>query len=213
MTTLVDSIRRARYPSSSVVSIHGVRFYCMSEYPPALDIVKRYLPFKGGPGKGVGSVSLYYLLDPTLLNDLLELTKELNIHRQLQVFQGSWIREYLLENDSVHVFRPNDGDSFCIVRQGSQVVVVVEPGPQAKRLLLRIIREIAFRLLENAGAAAIHAAMASLAGRGILIVGPSGSGKSTLLSLSQKANVVSLIRPEDQIKRKSEDTNRLSHET
>jgi hypothetical protein len=71
---------------------------------------------------------------------------------------------------------------YWVIRLKKRVLILTTSHTlQCDRLLLRVVREMMYRLWENHGGIALHAAALQWKERGLLLVGPHGAGKTTLL--------------------------------
>jgi len=88
-----------------------------------------------------------------------------------------------LTGETLFLFRRMPEETgHWVIRMAKRVLILTTSCTgQCDRLLLRVIREVIYRLRENRGAIALHAAALQWQEYGLLLAGPHGVGKTTLL--------------------------------
>jgi energy-coupling factor transporter ATP-binding protein EcfA2 len=186
VTKLINSVYEAEYPTSVDICVHGIRFLCASDIPASLHRLEQYIPLQESPKANIqATMRLYHRHDTSLLDYLEHLATSFLVTRNIETFKGVWHKEYCTKAggaSNIYIYRPLNEDIYIVVRENNCVILVTDyRTEQPERFLLRLLREIVYRMLEDNGAVAFHAALAVVEEEGILIVGPSGSGKTTLL--------------------------------
>jgi len=114
------------------------------------------------------------------LYDKLINTSYLRINTHVDI----WWREYqiTLNGKPALLFTNEAGWKVIkIVCEGDILILTCGLTCDPEKHLLRVVREVLYRSLENYGGITLHAAAISIYSKGFIIIGPSGAGKTSLL--------------------------------
>jgi hypothetical protein len=166
-----------------VIFLHGLSFDLKGADDASRAYVLRYMhePSRdyGGPARGAWSIGVSIATDFSLVRDAA--LKGAHFTEDIETYAGLIHRSYSTAAGTRY-FIPGSFRNYVIEQRNRVLRVILDPGfGEGERVVLRLVRDIAYRSVEKSGGGALHAACISCTEGGVLIVGGSGTGKTSLM--------------------------------
>jgi hypothetical protein len=175
-------IRRAsnRPLPEATYQIGSRRYRCRSEVAELFDAVTAFLPWPAQKVTGTEDFELTLVVDSELLASLRCVLSRQPADELIETFAGETWRQCFKSHQGTVFLEPEGGDrSYCVSREGSRISVIVSRRT-ATTHLVRCLRELHLRTVENGFGLSMHAAAVTRGDRGFLIAGSKGAGKTSL---------------------------------
>jgi hypothetical protein len=165
------------------ILLHGIRFTIKTDMPESLEYMLRYLNAETTDCPWT-PLSLQRTVAVTRAANVGALADEVErlgiLAGTVETYHNTYYRRYHM--NAVEVFLPLNTRDHLVTRAGSEISVSLLPTLyEQEKQVLRIIREVSRRTLENAGALFFHAGCVATSRGGVMVMGPACAGKTTLL--------------------------------
>jgi hypothetical protein len=164
-----------------LLHLHGQKFMLASNVLESIESISAFFPLPELCNFASSSFTILHIEDENLYQEL-EKVPESFLWRD-EPFLGELFQASALVGAIIYKRLPSETGYMVLRPVGERAILIVttKHTPKNVYVLLRVIREITYRSMENRGAISLHAAGFHWQNRGFLVIGPGGSGKTTFL--------------------------------